>query len=216
MASKSLADLNAIVRFRGDYRNLVRFPDANINVEIQAAFAELYELIADTNEGYWDTTSTVDTAVEDDFVALPSEAWRVRGIDRFDGDDPVELMQVTIADRNRFGSRTGKPCAYRLTARGADIYPSADAVYVLRIVYTPFAPVLDDAREWYNGWEEYVVFGALIRLALNEERSAGEWQQQLDIQRARIVRGASGRKSAGPEYLTLYDGGFDFSDEVWR
>lgn len=61
MASKSLADIVAAVRFRGDFRNTVRFPAADLEREVQASFAELYELIANVNEGYWDTDSTVST-----------------------------------------------------------------------------------------------------------------------------------------------------------
>lgn len=217
MSAKSLAEINAIVRFRGDFRSSVRFPDANVNTEIQAAFAELYEAVADTNEGYWDTSATVVTVASTAFVALPSDAWRVRGIDRLDGSDYLELDQVGIADRNRFSITPGKPCAYRLTARGADLYPTPDAVYTLRVTYTPTAPVLSASREYFNNWDEYVTYGALLRLSLNSGRQTGEWQQQLDIQRARITRGASQRKAQEPEYLVLRDGFDEFDrDERWR
>lgn len=216
MASRSLADINAVVRFRGDFRNTIRFPDANVNNEIQAAFGELHELVADNNEGYWDTTGTVTTTASTAFVALPADAWRVRGIDRLDGLDDIELQQIGIKDRNRFLAGADIPRAYRLTARGIDLYPTPDAVYTLRITYTPIAPTLSAAREWYNGWEEFVVYGALLRLALNEERAADDWQRQLDAQRARIVRGASQRKAQEPEYLALRDGSVGCDDERWR
>lgn len=217
MASKSLSDIRSALRFRGDYRNVLRFPDANLDNEIQAAWTELYELIADTNEGYWDTSGTVATVASTAFVALPTDAWRVRGIDRLDGTDYIGLEQVGVSDRNFFSSTTGRPCAYRLTARGADLFPTPDAIYTLRFTYTPSAPVLSAARDYYNGWDEYVIYGGLVRLALNEERDPGAWQQQLDIQRARITRGATQRKAQEPEYLVLRDGYSDFDrDERWR
>lgn len=218
MSAKSLTDLLAIVRFRGDFRNTIRFPDANLTTEIQAAFAEVYELIADTNEGYWDTLGTVPTVASTAFVALPSDAWRVRKISRLDGTDYIPMMQIGIDDVDSFStSSTGRPVAYRLTARGADLYQTPDAVYTLRVIYTPLAPTLSAAREWYNGWEEYVVYGALVRLTLNEERSSGDWKGELADARARVVRGASGRKSQQPEYLVLHDGCDDFDrDARWR
>lgn len=217
--TKNLADLISIIRFRGDYRNVLRFPDANLTTEIQAAFAEWYELVVDTNEGYFDTNDTVTTTSSVGFVALPDGTWRVRGIDRLDGSDYIGLEQVGIAERNWFSSTPGRPCAYRLTFRGADLFPTPDAAYTLRVTYTPVAPTLDSTqRAFFNSWEEYTVYGALVRLALNEERDPGAWQQQLDIQRARITRGASQRKAQEPEYLVLRDSGYDDfdRDERWR
>lgn len=217
--TKSLADINALVRFRGDFRNTVRFPDTNVNTEIQAAWAEFYELVADTNQGYWDTIGTITTTASTAFVALPSDTWRVRGIDRLDSSGTVEaeLAMIGISERNHFSSNTDKPRAYRLTARGVDLFPTPDAIYTLRITYTPLAPALSAAREFYNGWEEYVVYGALIRLAENEERDVTEWQKSLDRQAARVTRGASQRRAAEPEYIPLREGwGDDTSDERWR
>lgn len=216
MSAVSLSDINATVRFRGGFRNAQRFPDANLNGEIQAAWKELYELIADTQQGYWDTKGTVPTVAAQDFVALPSDAWRVRKISRLDGSDYIPMDQVGIDDADRYGSTRTRPYAYTLTARGADLYPTPDAVYTLRVIYTPIAPTLSAAREYYNGWEEYVIYGALARLSQNEERSS-PWDTQLAFQRARILRGASERKAQEPEYLPLRDGLSDFDrDERWR
>jgi hypothetical protein len=218
--TKALADINAIVRFRGDFRNVLRYPDANINVEIQTAWAELYELIANTNEGYWDTKTTVSTVAAQDFVALPSDAWRVRGIDRLDGADYIPMAQIGISDRTRYNADLSQPRAYYLSSRGAELFPTPDQVYTLRVVYTPVAPALDTTqRNYYNGWEEYVVYGTLVRLVLQEDRASTQWKAELADQRARILSGASQRKAQEPEYVPLRDrqgwGDLD-RDERWR
>lgn len=229
MAQRSLSDILAAVRFRGDYRNTIRFPDANLNTEIQAAWGELYELIADTNEGYFDIAANIATTNGQPFVVLdttnglPVPVWRLRALDRLDGSDFIEMPQIGIAQRNRYTSTNGTPSAYRLTARGADLYPTPNGVYTLRVTYTPIAPSLTDdgglTLEYYNGWEEYVIYGTLVRLSLNEERTGNDWQQQLGFQRDRIMRGASGRKSQEPDYLPLREGSGDPEfdrDERWR
>jgi len=221
---KSLTDLISAIRFRGDFRNVVRFPDANITVEAQAAWTELYELIADTNEGYWDVDAQVITVAGQPYVPLPPGTWRVRGIDCLcssgagaNGTDYIELPQIGISDRNRYCSTTFcQPCAYRLTARGADLFPTPDRAYTLRVTYAPVAPQLGDPREYYNGWEEYVIYATLLRLALNEERDVSSWQAQLQFQRERIIRGASQRKAQEPEYLPLRDGYSGYDDEFDR
>lgn len=206
-STKTLSEIRSIVRSRGDMRNSNRFPNAVIDVEIQAAFSEGYELVADLNEGYFDTDDQVITVANQLYVALPVGTWRIRAVDRLDGADYVPMRQVPIEARNRWGSSTGTPLAYIPTARGLDLFPTPDAAYTLRITYTPVAPTLDEtSRNFYNAWDEFTVYGALVRLYEQQDRDASKWERSLEKQRARIVKGASGRKAAEPEYLDLRDG----------
>jgi hypothetical protein len=219
--TKTLADIISIVRFRGDMRNTVRFPDANLTTEIQAAFAEGYETVVSTNSGFYDTTGNVTTTNNVAFTALPADAWITRAIDRVDGNDFVPMPRIGIKDRNRYGTTLGKPGAHRLSARGIEMYPTPDATYTLRVTYTPVAPTLDTtAREFYNSWEEFTVFGALVRLYDNTGRDSGPWRLGLEQQRARVIAAASERDSSGPELLNLRegwgDGSFGEDLDAWR
>lgn len=214
--TQTLAQLVTTVRFRGDFRNVIRFPTADIEREIQAAFGEFYELVVDTNEGYYDTFGNVTTTASVAFVAAPTGAWRIRGVDRLDGTEFCPLRQVSVMEGNRYGTTPGRPEAFRLTARGIDLYSIPDAVYTLRVTYTPVAPTLSATpTEFFNGWEEYAIFGALVRLAGPGREQTSEWQAQCDRQRERVTRAASGRKNTGPEYLNLYED-YVNPDEVWR
>lgn len=204
--TKALADIISIVRFRGDLRNTIRFPDANLTTEIQAAFAEGYAIVAKANEGFYDTSGTVSTVAATDFVAPPTGTWIVRAVDRLDGSEYVPVNRVGIKDRNRWGATPGKPEGHRLTARGIDLYPTPDAIYTLRVIYTPVAPTLDTTqREFYNSWEEYTIFGALVRLYKNQNRDASEWTSEVTRLTAILTEGASERNSSGPEYLNLHE-----------
>lgn len=143
MAIKFLSEIIQTIRERGDFRNPIKFTDAIITKEAQSAFDELYQLISETCQGYFDIYGNVVTRSTADFVALPSDAWIVRAIDILDSTGcPTPLRQVGIEERNRYGLTRGKPCEYRLTARGIDLYPPPDAAYALRVLYTPSAPVL--------------------------------------------------------------------------
>lgn len=218
MSLQSLASIISIVRFRGDMRSSIRFPDANLTTEIQAAWAELYQLIAETNQGFWDTTGTATTTAAVDFVALPTGTWIIRKISRLDGSSYVPIDQIGIDDIDSF-SVSGKPIAFRPTDRGVDLYPTPDAVYTLRFVYTPVAPTLSAAREFYNGWEEFVIYGALVRLAANSERDITAWERQLEKARAVITAGASQRKAQEPDYIPIRECMWDQEidrDERWR
>lgn len=208
--TKTLADLISIVRYRGDARNIVRFPDSYLTTEIQAAFAEGYELIAEVNEGFFDQQDTVSTVAHQPYVALPAgppPCWIVRAVDVLSGSTYQPLARVGIKDRNRYGQTEAMPISHRLTARGIDLYPTPDQVYTLRITNTPAAPTLGTTpREYYNSWEEYTVYGALIRLYDSQSRDSSEWKQQLERTAARMVKAASSRNSSGVEYLNLHDG----------
>jgi hypothetical protein len=218
--TKTLAEIITIVRFRGDMRNTIRFPDANLTAEIQAAFAEGYELVVMTNSGFYDTTGNVTTTNGVDFVALPTGAWITRALDRVEGNDFVPMPRIGIKDRNRYGTSRGKPGAHRLSSRGIELYPTPDATYTLRVTYTPVAPTLDTtAREFYNSWEEFTIFGALVRLYDNMGRDSTPWRAGLEQQRARILAAATERNSSGPELLNLHEGWGDWGSEDldrWR
>lgn len=203
---RTLADLRTVVRYRGDMRNTKRLPDALLDAEIQAAFGEGYELMESVNEGFFDTTDTDVTVIGQDYIALPSGTWKLRALDRLDGTEWEPLRRVGVKDRNHYGTQASKPLAHRLTFRGADLYPTPDAVYTLRFTYTPSAPTLDETpRNYYNGWDEYAVFGALLRLYTTQNRDASPWQVQVDRQRARILGNASRRDASQPQYLRLYE-----------
>lgn len=221
--SKTLAELITILRFRGDLRNTVRFPDTNLGGELQAAFARGYAIVVKQNSGFFDTTANASTAAGTAFVALPvgpPVCWIVRAVDRLEGTDYVPVPRIGIKDRNRYGSTRGKPVAHRLTAQGIDLYPTPDAIYTLRVTYTPVAPTLDTtAREFYNSWEEYAISGALVRLYKNQGRDASIWERDLAAAELQIVEDAAQRDDSGPEYLNLHDGwSSDDADDVdrWR
>lgn len=222
--TQTLSSLITTLRERGDARNTVRFPDSYLTKELQAAFAEGYELIESVHEGFFDQFDTLSTIAHQAYVPLPAgppPCWIVRAVDVLVGTEYTPVPRVGIKDRLRYGATEGRPTGHRLTARGIDLYPTPDAVYTLRVLNTPAAPTLDTtAREFYNSWEEYTLFGALVRLYENQGRDPSGWQKQLDRTAARIVRAASERNSSGPEYLNLREGvGADFdgvNDDAWR
>lgn len=209
MAAIDLATIRGRVRFLGDYQNVQKFPNADVDKEIQTAFGAFYELVDDAHEGWWDVATTGVTVSNQEYVALPADAWRVRGIDILDGGDYRELAQVGISDRNRFGSATDMPDAYRLAARGAELYPTPNTAYTLRFTYAPKAPTLQEAqpREWYNGWEEYVIEATLLALDKREKRPLNDRLTALDIIAKRVKSGVAQRRSQEPEYIPLREGG---------
>lgn len=203
--SYNLLQIENVVRQRGDYLKSQTFTPAYVQGEIQAAWSELYELIADTWEGWWDKQTQLATVAAQQQLALPSDAWRVLGLDILVSGYFHELRQVGIGDRNRFGPTNKQPSAYRLSSRGFELYPTPDNVYTLQLTYTPMVTPLDPvtATQFYNDWQEYVVTSALLRLDQREERPLQERLVELERVKERIVKAASKRRAQEPEYLQL-------------
>lgn len=213
--TQTLAQIITTVRNRGNLRNTIRFADSVLTTEIQAAFAELYGLIVRSHQGYFDTDATVPTVAAQAYVALPTGTWSVRAVDLLDGSRYVPLVKVGIKDRNRYGApnEQSKPLAYRRTARGIDLFPIPNAIYTLRVTYTPVAPALDsNPREYYVGWEEYVISGALIRLCGTQHADSGIWQKVIAATEARVIAEADEGNTQGPELLNLYGDGDGIED----
>jgi hypothetical protein len=209
MATKTLSVLRDRIRFLGSYENSTKFTNALVNGEINAALAELYELLDDVHGGYFDTDTTTPTVTNQAYVDLPATFWRLRGVDILIGGKYRALEQIGIEQRNDFQTSTGQPVAYRTIAGGARgrlaLYPTPSGVNTLRIVYTPTYTPLSadgDSFEYYNSYEDYVICGALLRLDQREERPLGERQNELARIRDRIVKGASRRRAAEPQYLS--------------
>lgn len=210
--TKALADLITQVRERGDLRNVLRFTDAYVTKELQAAFAEGYQIVAKANEGYYDTETTTSTVANQAYVAAPAGSWRILAVDRLEGTEYIPVHRAGVKDRNKFGAVTGPTELHRLTARGIDLYPTPDKVYTLRVIYIPVAPTLDTTqREFYNSWEEYSIYGALVRIYKSQNRDSSEWREGLAAAAALLVDGSDHRDSSGPEYLNLHEpGGADW------
>src|SRR5688572_26006937 len=145
MATITLSSLRDIIRFRGNYENSTKFTSARIDSEINAALAELHELMADTYEGYFDTSTTTPTVAAQEHVDLPATFWRLRGVDILISGKYRELTQIGFGERNHFQT-SGRPQAYRTAAGGARgrliLYPTPNAVETIRINFVPTVTAL--------------------------------------------------------------------------
>lgn len=216
MALLNRTQIRDAVRFRGDYQNVRNFPDASLNSEIQIAFGKFYQLVADAHEGYWDTQGTVATVAAQPYVALPSDCWRLQGVDILIGGEYRALRRLGRDQRNRYDSTTDEPVGYRRTARGLELLPTPNAVYTLRVLYTPIAPALADAtaREWFNGWEDYTITETLRMLDEREGKPLGPRLAVLERIEKEVRAGANEGDASEPEYLVLREfGNYDPYDD---
>lgn len=209
MSLVTLDDIIKTIRFRGDYQNVRKFPPADLRKEAQNAFEAFWQIVADAHNGWWDTDTTIATVAHQRYIALPADVWALQALDRLEGSDYVPMHQVPMGERNRFGMSEGTPSNYRTSARGAELSPIPDAVYTLRVSYTPKAPKLavSQPREYYNGWEDYIIESVLLVLDRREKQSTDAREKAIDAIEKQVRGGASARRQQEPEYLNLREGG---------
>ena len=205
MAAINRTKLRATIRSRGDYTNVRRFSDDYLNDEIQTSFNHFWRIVDEAHQGWWDTEDTVTTTSGTAYVAPPATAKVVKGVDRLDGGEYTDMVQIGVSDRNRWGSSTGTPVAYRLSARGIELYPTPNAVYTLRVTFTPKPPTLteSEAREWYDGWEDYVIEKTLFELDSREGKSLTDRMAKLEMAEKALRSSSGARRQQEPEYLVL-------------
>lgn len=205
MTAFSRSELRAIIRKRGDYTSIRRFDNDYLNNEIQTAFGHFRRIVDEAHQGWWDTEGNVTTTASVAFVALPTDCKVVKGIDRVDGSDRVEMAQVGLDQRNRYGSSTDKPLAFRLSSRGLELYPTPNAVYTLRVIYTPKPPQISENTQYdyYDGWEDYVIEKVLFELDSREGKSLNDRAAKLDMAEKALRASSNQRRQSEPEYLRL-------------
>lgn len=214
MSAIARSTLRDTIRKTGGYENVRKFTDAFLNTKIQSAFGKFWQLVAKHHKGYWDTDTTISTTAGTAFKALPTDCWTIRAIDMLDNGGKVarSLSAIGLDSRNKFGEDNGEPCAYRRTSRGIDIYPTPNAVYSLKVYYTPLAPTLDESttREWYNGWEDYVIECVLLELDKREGRPIGERLAEIERIEKQVETGVEISNAQEPEYLVLRE----YTDDI--
>lgn len=215
MTAISRAKIRSTIRSRGDYTNVRRFSDTYLNDEIQTAYGHSCRIVDEAHQGWRDKDSTVTTTASTAYVALPTDAKIVKAIDRLDSGEYVEMPQVGLEHRNRFGATTGKPLAHRLSARGIELAPTPNGVYTLRVTYTPKPGALteNEQHEFYDGWEDFVIEKVLFELDSREGKSLTDRKLKLGLAEEALRASSHQRRQTEPEYLRLRESAGDTFDD---
>lgn len=209
MPSKTLDQLCDEIRAKGEYDNSTTYTNSFLTAWVNEAIADLYDLVTDQFQGFYDKTGTVTTVAGAQTVNLPADFYELRALDRqVATDHHTPLRRISLIQSYDYQGR-GVPEAYMLhggTAPGTlRLWPVPDGAYTLRLTYEPLftSLALDaDSFDFRNGWEEYVHEAVLLKIDMREGKSINERMATLQRIRQRIVGSAAKRNSAEPEHLT--------------
>lgn len=194
--------------------------DSEWNGLINQSYSELYDLLIAALPDYYYSSSTEVIASGASSIALPSDFYKLRGLDfRISSDDHITLYKYNFERRNlknRSIIRGAPYREYRIMGSNILIEPSdrAPGTYVLHYVpaYTTLASDTD-TLDGINGWEEYVIIDAAMKARIKEESPIRDLQYQKDQMMARIKTLGAERDYANPETITdVEDRGLE---DIW-
>lgn len=217
----TLSTLRTRVRQQADQENSTFISDSELTVYVNQSAAELHGMLTTLYEDYYLTTvdfslSTVNT------YTLPTDFYKLRGLDYSLGGDWVTVPRFAFEDRNRFQTRYQRGDLeswrmFRLMQGALYVIPEDDFAGDYRLWYTlAYTHMTSDSDTLSDlmGWDEYVVVDAAIKCLQKEESDASLLMARKAELKRRIEGEASSRDASGPEGITLV-GAIDIDQDSW-
>lgn len=216
MAAVTLATLRTRVRERADMPTAGFIADSSTSLDafINEGAQRLHERLIDSlGEEYVSSTSTITTASGTSDYAVPSDFFRLYGVDLTIHGKVRTLKPFGRNERNYFRNATnnanwlGTP-RYSLVGGNVRLYPIPQGVYSGSILYAPTITVLSstsDTVNFPNGLERMVVLYAAIQCLIKEESDYRPLQRLLDQEEAALDELKYQRDAAFPKKVTDMD-----------
>lgn len=202
------------VRRRTDTENNDVVTDTEITSYLNLSQNELYGLLIQTyGSDYALSTSSLSYSGSVTNVNLPSDFWKLRGVDLLTNGNPqyITLKPFNLNERNLMptsSANIGNPwfsvLRYRLSGNTLWIEPMPPAC-TIRIWYAPKLTALSaDADEMisYNGWEEYTIVDACIKVMQKQDLDVRVFMAQKAALMQRLNSEMENRDAGSPATVT--------------
>lgn len=224
----SLSSLREQSRQRADQVNSGFVTDAELNGYINSSLKALYDMMVDAyGSDYFAAEPPYDlTSTGDETYALPDDFYKLQGVDlKIDSESYTTLKPFMFAERNSykdpyFSLRTRNAFYYyKIYGENIKFMPKPPANTEFRIWYVPICPTLaldSDTFDFVNGWEEYVIVDAAIKMTIKEEGNINELAIQKREMVDRLTRMKKDRDAGMPIRVTdvnRYGYGYDSDDD---
>jgi len=225
MASVTLLELRNRSRQRADMVNSKFVTDAELNTYVNASNAELYDILINSRgENYFVLSYNFTTSINQDTYALPSDFYKLMGVDFVTSStQAITLKAFRWQERNRFREPFYNVRNYNLMyqVRGDDLVfiPTPNGSQQIRLWYIPLPQELTldtDSFNGINGYEEYVVIDAAIKMRVKEESPVEELLLAKESMRQRILSASAGRDSGEPARVVDTDSNYAGFRNLWN
>lgn len=196
---RTLAELRTAVRERADMVASQFVTDAELNRWINSSAAELYDLLVQKyGADYFVTLPAPSYVIETSGqVVLPSEFYKLLGVDLKAGGEWRAVQRFAFGERNR-----QTEIRYRLRGPTLWFAPAESAAgQTVRVWYVPKPTEMTGDTmyvEGISGWEEYVVVDCAIKALAKEESDPSVFMAQKAALIQRIEAAAENRDAGLP------------------
>jgi hypothetical protein len=211
--SVTLAQLRTRSRQRADMEDSDFVSDSELNGYINASIAELHDLlVAAYGEDYFlASPHAITTSNGTADYNLPTDFYKIKGVDvRLNSNDWSSIRPFNFNERNRnqdvtWGIIGGPNLRYRVMGSKIKFSPTPTGTYSVQLWYVPVATTLasdSDSLNDVNGFSEYVIVDAAIKMLQKEESDVSVLLAQKADLRKRIENMAANRDAGQPESIS--------------
>jgi len=191
----TLAELKLRAKQKADREGSEFIGDAEMNFLVNSSIAELHDLIISTGLEYFLNSTTISTVVGTDTYALPSDFYKLKGVDlQLSTDEYVSLRAFNFNERNYSQDQSwtvarGTNIRYRLYGNSLKFSPKVTSIANILVWYIPLATKLTadgDTLNDLNQFAEYIITDVAIKYLQKEESDVSILMQQKAELKRRI------------------------------
>jgi hypothetical protein len=166
---------------------------------------KLYDILVSSNEDY-NTLILPFDITSGNTSALPSDCYKVRGLDYQYGGDWCPLRRFQFTERETYSNshKTNLELRYRLIKDSIYILPEERATGSYRLWYVPeHVDLVDetDTLDGKNGFEEYVILDVAMKCKIKEESDTTELERARNEALVRVTTMSQERDYGGPDRI---------------
>lgn len=213
MLTVTLSQLRTQTRQRADMENTQFVSDSELNDYLNASAAELNDLLIGTYEDYRLSTYSISVVAGTASYNLPSDFYKLRGVDLVldNVGNAVTLKPFNFGERNAYmftptWNVVGLAyLRYHIKDDQIMFVPVPNNASTVKLWYIPCITRMSsdsDTLDGVNGYEEYVIIDAAIKMKIKEESDISELLAQKQAMKMRIEAMAAGRDAGMPEKVS--------------
>jgi len=196
MASNvTLGTLKTAARERSDMVNSNFISDSELNRYINSSIKDLYDRLINAGEYYYVSSADISVVGGTATYSLPNDFYKLLGVDLVidSNGNAVTLRPFQFEQRNSYlftptWNVVGLSyLRYMLQGSNIKFVPVPSGATTVRLWYSPaFADLVSDSDSFdgINGWEEYVILDAAIKMMIKEESDP----QALMVQKQGMIQ----------------------------
>ena len=197
----SLETLRLMAKQEADMENSSFVDPDELNRKLQDGYRELYDILTGKNQDYYLDDPTEFTLSGTDSTDLPTDFFKLVGVDAYIGGrwkalDPFNWNERNDSGAGSRGRRRRSKLRHRIVGTKLKIVPSDSCDGTYRLWYYPTCPDLVDVGELdvhAENWREYIVVcGAIYCLEKEESDTSGKVLKKAQLEK-RIREAAADR-----------------------